>query len=262
LGLYALLAVFFLVLLADWGFRQQGSTAPADASRVYCLAPAHTGGLVTAAVSLGLAAPGSTTIAMHVNNQVLSLDKWRTGHVSDFERACDAYAEANMSGQAAPAPATGGIQALLDILLPVIAGAVLTMGIGTAKDASDQRRAQAAELRTGWHAFRSAAETFVAQCLQSQGGLPPTDDVDAKRRALEATLREVRDQHGKDGKAPVTEGILQGLDGELGTSVALNWSGDKLGRARQVRASLDTFGPQVEKVAGALERKIWPSRNL
>jgi hypothetical protein len=229
---------------------------------VYCLAPAHTDGLVTAAVSLDLAAPGSTTIAMHINNQVLSLDQWRSGHARSFERACDAYAEANMSGQAAPAPATGGIQALLDILLPIIAGAVLTMGIGNAKDASDQRRAQAAELRTDWHAFRSAAESFVDQCVESQRGRPSAVDLDSKRRALEAGLREVKDQRGKDGKAPVTERILQALDRELGVGVALDWDGDKRARARQIKASLDTSESQLEKVAGALGRKIWLSRNL
>lgn len=230
---------------------------------MYCLAPAHLDGLVDAAVSLGLAGVGSSPGAMRVGGREISLARWRAADSADFQQACDAYATANMPASApavsAPAAESSGIQTVLDILLPVIAGALLTMAADDFKQASDRRWAEADELRTDWQAFHTTVLSYLRERQKALAtGLPSATDLDAKRRALQATLRKIRSQHRK---SPTIGGLQDKLTGELGPSIAGDWDG-KDSRAKQITDCLDAFGSSLEQVASALERRIWLSSKL
>lgn len=262
MAVYALLLLVFVVF-AYWGLQRPGNAAARDANLVYCLAPAHVDGLVNAAESLGLVGAGSAPAAMLVGGQKLSLARWRAAHGADFQRACDAYATAAMPAQAPDAQSTG-IQAVLTILLPVIAGALLTMAADDFKQTADRRWAQADELRTDWTAFESAVQAYVRTRRSAlTGGRPSPDDLAAKRRTLMATLRKIHAQHRK---SPTIRTLQDNLAGELGPSIADGWDGKDTAevstRAKQITDCLDTSGSSLDKVAGALERRIWLSSKL
>jgi hypothetical protein len=262
MAVYALLLLVFLAF-ADWGFQRHGNAATEDADLVYCLAPAHLDGLVNAAVSLGLAGAGSDPGAVRAGGQTLPLAEWRAADGADFRRACDAYATVSMPARPQDAQSTG-VQAVLAILLPVIAGALLTMAADDFKQAADRRWAQADELRTDWMAFESAVRSYVrARRSTLTGGRPSVDDLGAKRRTLAATLRKIHAQHRK---SPTIGTLHDNLAGELGPSIADGWDGKDTAevstRAKQITDCLDTFRSSLEKVAGALERRIWLSSKL
>jgi hypothetical protein len=254
---YALLLLFFLAA-AEWGFRASDGTASRDANLVYCLAPAHLDGLVNAAVSLGLAGVGSDPAAMHVRKQNLPLTQWRAAHKADFDRACDAYATSSNPAPAAAAPGAG-VQSVLDILLPVIAGALLTVAADDIKRMADRRWAEAVELRAAWAAFRAAVQAYLKERAKPlTRGLPPTTELDVRRGDLKAVLLKIRFQHRK---SPTIEGLQDKLIDDLGQPITEGWDG-KESRAKQITDCLGTYGTSLEKVAGILERRIWLSRKL
>lgn len=257
MAIYALLLLVFLALV-EWGFQASDNAAGQDANLVYCLAPAHLDGLANAAASLGLVGAGSSPAAMHVGGHTFSLGEWHTSDSADFKRACDAYAMASMPAQASAEQSTG-LQAVLDILLPVIAGALLTMAADDFRQASDRRWAEADELRTDWEAFESAVQSYVREWQRVLAeSRPASSDLDAKRTALAATLRKIHSHHRK---SPTIRTLQNKLADGLGPSIADGWNG-KDARAKQITDCLGTFGSSLEKVAAALERRIWLSSKL
>ena len=267
IAVYALLLLVVLVLV-EWGFQHSGNATSADANQVYCLAPSNQGGLVHAAVSLGVAAPGSTPRAVSVSGRKLTLMQWRAADDSGFHRSCDAYAAAFEPAAPAQGKQDSGIQQLLTILLPVMVGAFLTLAADDAKQASDRRWTQAGELRADWNAYQSAVESYVRRRQDTaRSGEPSAADVEASRRALRATLLKIQSQHRK---SPTIVGLQQDLDGDLGPAIANGWGKGDNGsdpasrnqRANEIRGCLETFGSSLQKVAGALERRIWLSSKL
>jgi hypothetical protein len=258
MAVYALLLLVSLVLV-DWGFQASGNTAAQDADIVDCLAPGHLDGLVSAAVSLGLAGAGSTPDMMRVGARELSVTEWRAADVADFQRACDAYAATSMPAQAS-APQDGGVQTVLTILLPVIAGGLLTMAADDFKQASDRRWAQADKMRADWAEFGTAVRDYVRarRSPLAEGG-PSPDELDTRRQTLAATLRNIRSQHRK---SPTIRTLQENLLGELGPSISDGWDGGDSARAKQITDCLDAFGSSLERVAGALERRVWLSSKL
>jgi hypothetical protein len=260
---YALLVLVFLVL-ADWGLQTSGNAAARDADLVYCLGPARLDGFVNAAVSLGLAGAGSSPAAMRVDGRKLSLAEWHAEDSGDFQRTCDAFAATAFPSRAQTPGEQGGFPTVLTILLPVVAGALITMAADDVKEASNRRWAQADELRADWRAFESAIRAYVRDRQRALAeGLPPTDDLDAKRRTLAATLRKIHSQHRK---SPNIRTLQSYLDGGLGSAIADGWGGSGAeggnARVKQITHWLSTFGSSLEKVAGALERRIWLSSRL
>lgn len=255
MAVYALLLLFFLAV-AEWAFHTSDDTATRDANLVYCLAPARLDGLVNAAVSLGLADAGSSPAAMHVRKRNLPLAQWHAADEADFDRACDAYAAA---ARPAPAAQGTGIQSVLDILLPVIAGALLTLAADDVRREGDRRWAEADELRAAWVAFRAAAQSYVKERMKPlTTSLPPTTELDARRGDLDAVLGKIRFQHRK---SPTIRSLQDKLNDDLGRSITANWD-RKDSRAKHITNCLGTYGTSLEKVAGILERRIWLSRKL
>lgn len=256
LAVYGLLLLVFIVL-ADWGLRTRDNATTQDAELVYCLAPAHLDGLVNAGAALGVVGPGSQPSTIFVDDKKLSLSQWRAADGGDFQRACDAYATANMSAQ--PAGTPNGVEATLEILLPVIAGALLTMAADDVRRASDRRKEIAGQLRANWQAFETAATSFARDCAKPVGGgLQPTGDLDAKRRAAQEALRMLPSSYRK---LPAVKALQDDLSrGPLGPSIATGWDGDaagKVDRLNRVTESLSPYRDSVESVAEALERRLW-----
>lgn len=262
IAVYALLLLAALVLV-DWRFEASGGGASQDADTVYCLAPGHLGGLVTAAVNLGLAGSGSSPVAIYAGGRNMPLATWRAADGADFQRACDAYAAAGMTTTAPAGPDTGA-QDILTVLLPVIAGALLTMAADDFKQASDRRWAQADELLADWQVFQAAVLSYTGS-RQSvlRNGIPSPNDVDTARRPLVAILRKI---HSQNRRSPTIRILQDYLAADLGPLIADGWgSGDAAGirsRAEQITDCLDTFGSSLNELAGKLERRIWLSSRL
>jgi hypothetical protein len=268
IAVYALL-LFVALALLDWRLRTPADALSHDADLVYCLAPAHTESLVNAGISLGLGTAGPVPGVLDVGQRDLTPNQWRTVDDSDFERACAALATSSLP---ASMPGSGdegsGIQQVLDVLLPVVAGALLTLAADDVKQASDRRWAQADELRTNWAAFEGSVLSYVKLRLNPPStGLPSLAELDGNRRALQGTLRKIFSQHRK---SPTIRGLRSLLSGSLGSTLSEGWgrSGDpdvnkkRRDRENEVRDCLDNFGADLEKVAATLERGIWLSRKL
>jgi hypothetical protein len=253
-----------MLVLVGWDHIRPGNTTSDDANLVFCLAPAHLDGLASAAVSLGLAQPGSSAATITVDKRVTKLVQWHADDSADFDRACDAFAGANMPASSGSGTPGIGLQTVLGTLLPALAGALLAL-IGTdIKDASDRRWENAAELRTNWSGFKLAAEFFVAKATRATGGLPSADDLDLKRFTLRATLLKVRAQHRRSSifrrrrELTDVETLLQRLTADLGASMASRWGADavadRISRGTEIADSLSDSEPLIDKVADALER--------
>jgi hypothetical protein len=266
MAVYALLLLIALVAV-DWGFQEAGRGGSADASVVYCLLPAHRESLVSAAVSLRLARPGSTAEQVRVGGRHLTLAAWRDADDAGFRRACDALAAASQ-----PAPAAGastGTGAILAVLVPVIAGALLTLAADDFRQASDRRWTLADELRSDWREFYAAVLAYAQRREKAaSGGIPAPAAVDERRRFLSATLRKI---HVHRRRSPTIRNLQDTLaSGSLGPAIAEGWAaGDTLdsaterrNRTDQIRGDLSNALAAVEKIASALERRIWLSSRL
>lgn len=261
MAVYAFLLLVILVVVSG-NFLGSAGTSGRDASLVYCLAPGHAGGLVNAAVALRLADQGSTAAGVLIDGRRLSLDQWRAADAAGFQRSCGAFAAANMPGQPAQAGSAGELATVAGVLLPVVAGALLTMAADDFKQAADRRWAQADELRADWRAYQTTVRRFVADCTSPlRAGLPATGDLAEKRRKLQQTLRKIRAGHRFFSAAAV---LADSLDrGVLGSSLEAGWdtgNAAKAERAREVDACLAAYGEGLEQAATALARKIWLMR--
>lgn len=255
MAIYALLLLVFLVA-ADWAIHRPGDAAAEDANLVYCLAPAHLGGLVNAAETLGLVSPSPSPGTVRAAGRELTLARWRVVDSGDFRRACDAYAAAGIPASAQSNWSADSLEPLLDILLPVIAGALLTMAADDIKQAADRRWAQADELRADWRELENAMVSWVTEARKNQG-IPGTSDVDAKRRLFAATLRKIRSQHRRSSNIKKLSDDFDNLGGPV--ALTAGWD-DPDRRAQQITDSLSSIRTLLEQVASALERGLWPSR--
>lgn len=268
-ALFALL-IFGVFVLLYFLFQPGPDTITQDADLVYCLAPGHQAGLVDAAESLGVVDAGSTPAAVRVAGRPVSLGTWQHRDATDFQEACGAYAApAVQSGGSADAgSASSVIDNLLNILLPVAAGALLTVSIDEFKQGSDRRWAQADELRAAWTAFRGIVDKYVeARRPVPPGTLPEKSEIDALRRALDAKLLTVHSQHRN---SPTVKWLRDQLGQEFGDGIAAGWPGgngaqvpmERAQRADAIRDKLSQFDSSLEVVAGKLERRIWLSSRL
>jgi hypothetical protein len=268
-ALFALL-ILAVFVLADWLFQPGPDTTMQDADLVYCLAPEHQAGLVGAAESLGLAGPGSTPAGVRVAGHPVSLGTWRARNGGDFQRACDAYAAPAFPAGGSPAPASGSsvIGSLLNILLPVAAGAMLALAIDEIKQGASRRWAQADELRAAWGAFRGLIDTYAeGRKKLPSGTLPEKSAIDALRRDLDTMLLTIHSQHRR---SPTVKRLRDQLRQQLGDGIAAGWAGgddpgapaERAKRAKGIKSELQDFDSSLQAMAGKLERRIWLSSKL
>jgi hypothetical protein len=262
MAVYGLLLVIALIAL-DWRLVASGNGVSQDAELVYCLAPAQTGNLVNAAVSLGLADQGSAPGRIRVAGRELTLTQWRATQNESFERACTALAaESTLSTSSAGTGDNGG-QELIDVLLPVVAGALLTLVLDDAKRASDRRWALADELRANWTTFEASVLSYARdRASPPNSGRASLEEVNGNRRALQATLRKILSQRRK---SPTLIALRDALNDALGTALPNGWgrSDDRdvnevrSRREEEVKDCLKNSDTAVQKVASALDSRIW-----
>lgn len=259
--LFALL-ILAVFILAYWIFQPSNDSAVSDADLVYCLAPAHQAGLVNAAVTLGLVGAGSSPAAVRVAKSVIPVGTWQARNSADFQRACDAYAAPALASGGSPAGG-GGLGGVLNVLLPVAVGSLLTLTTDEIKQKSGQRRDQAEALRESWSAFRGVIETYVKERQRlPPDGVPAQSEIDALRRDLATKLRRIHSQYTS---LPAVGGLRDQLTKELGAGIAAGWAtGDseemirrRGERADAVKGTLNAYDSSLRKAARELERGIW-----
>jgi len=265
MAVYALLLLAALALVG-WALQTSQSGDSRDAALVYCLQPAHQGDLVGAAVSLGLADVDSTVGWIRVSGQRLTLAEWRSADDDAFQRACNALAAEAMPAQSGDM-GTGPAE-IWSVLLPVIAGALITLAADDIKQASDRRWVQADQLRAEWKAFDRAVVSYAKSQVGRPGGIPESTEVDESRQDLITSLRQIHSQHRKSPTIGTLKDTLAA--GDLGPAITGGWDSGadqankekRNDRAKQVKVYLGEAESSVEKIAGALERRIWLSSKL
>lgn len=265
-GLFALLILAVLVVVS-WKVQSSSDQDSRDANTAYCLAPGHEEGLVNSAASLGLVGSGSSPSAIRLSHSVIPLTLWRSKDGDAFQRACDADAAPAVRA-GGPSGQGGGPGALLTVLLPAVAGALLTLTINEITQGSDRRWVQADALRESWNAFRGTVEAYVAKKPElNPGTLPTPEEIARLRRDLETKLRVIQSQHRK---SPTVAGLRGQLTAELGTGVTEGWAAGatedafqkRRDQATAITGQLDNFDSSLQKVAGKLEHRIWLSWRL
>jgi hypothetical protein len=245
-----------------------GADGDQDADTVYCLAPAHQAGLVNAAADLDLIASDSTTAKVHVDGSVISLPRWKARHPSDFQQACDAYAAPAFSSSGSSSSGSNGIGALLNILLPVAVGALITLMIDARKEDSTRRWAQADALRESWRDYRAVLDAYLqAKPQLNPAALPEDDAIDPPRRDLARKLRFLHLQHRRS-KAITELTDELGPAGQFGLGFTDGWPAGntpeilltRRRRAEELRKALETFDTGIETVSERLERRAWSLR--
>ncbi|MFI0416708.1 hypothetical protein [Spongiactinospora sp. 9N601] len=161
LGTSGPMVLMFLILALGAPARAD-STDPDEADRllVYCLGARQRADLAAAATTLGLVSPGSAPDEVRLAGRPLTLERWRMVRPDDFDRACRALAtaEPDMRGPESPGPLT----AMLSVLIPVVAGALLTLATTEWRAAAGAGAQTGNELFAASTAFAAAHAAFLA----------------------------------------------------------------------------------------------------
>lgn len=236
----------------------------ADARAVYCLAPAHRADLVAAAVTLGLAESAPNGDRLRVDGPARTPEQWRHRRPADFDRACDALIDA--ARLVTPDRPDSGWTAIWQVLLPVTAGALLTVLTSEWRGARDRGRDRAARLRTVCADFTRTARSYLDGWSETTvGGQPPDEPLRVCRTALFDRLRRTSIRHHRWLFAEQLATDLR--TGPLGTHMTTGWTGlheqsARATRAETVRTRLDRLTADVERVAHAEERPGRPHRDM
>jgi len=268
ISIYALLLLGAIGAIAALLYTRLGSTADVadnDARLVYCMEPSHRDDLIDAAITLGVAQSGSLSGEVRVGSRQMTTANWRKARRAGFDRACDAITAASIPATQDSSSQDSALKSLLDILLPVAAGALLTLAIDDLHTASDRGWAKADELRSSWRSFARSVTDYIQNRLKaSQYGVPASRAVDERRNDLAANLRDIYARHRRSGRI---KGLRDQIDeGTLGYHMALDWAiGDdeqskasRENRAAGIRTALEEAEISLEKVAHAMEHLIWP----
>jgi hypothetical protein len=240
------------------------AAAPAwagDGDTVFCLGHQRSR-LVDTAVMLGLVsrvgASGEVRPRGAPATTRLTLEKWRSDEGDDFDQACDALiatVQLEKSGRAAgPSPLTS----LLTLLVPLVAGSLLTWIVGLQMAVFNGRQNLAAVLSASGRLLRGEAESLVAALTDPKGGTaPPTDRLWRARADLVTQLEQVRALRSRwTVPKKVAEKLYDNAFLER-FAVAKFRSGDDAARAKartDVMAAVQEITQDVEDMSLALQR--------
>jgi hypothetical protein len=182
-----------------------------DARDVFCLQPSEQGALADAAVSLGVARPGSTKNEILAGDAGVSVFDWRDQHNDDFVRACDALAAVRGKAAAAGTSVGGVVLSLLTIVLT----SALTFAGTRRQNRSTRGQADAGELRTAVSAYSSAANEYLDSVVPFPAG--PATEMETAREVLVGRLLGVVER--EPGWLAVRDVVDLLRDGELGPSL-------------------------------------------
>ncbi|RBQ16061.1 hypothetical protein DP939_32670 [Spongiactinospora rosea] len=177
--------VLMLLILVLAAPAHAGSDDPDEADRllVYCLAARQRADLAAAATTLGLVSPGSAPEEVRLAGRPLTLERWRTLRPGDFDRACRALAAADPDLREPESP--GPLAAMLSVLIPVIAGALLTLAT------TEWRAAAGAGAQTGNELFDAATVFAAAHAVFLVGWRRGDADVAALESARETLAAKI-----------------------------------------------------------------------
>ncbi|MFG2000878.1 hypothetical protein ACGFNU_17205 [Spirillospora sp. NPDC048911] len=238
-----------------------GADKGKDAQVVFCLASDQRPRLADAATALGVASAGTARDRVSVSGRDMDLDAWRKAEPKAFDRVCSALYAA--SKESAPG-ASGGLNwvALLTILLPVAAGAGLTVLTTDWRSARDVGRLRGDALRRATQAYVQAVSGYVG--AQGGGARPPAEAVTRTGGELDAQLRQVEVLRRRWAAPGRLRAAL--ADEPLGDSLTEGWPGlkadEREARVHAVNAALRSIQDGAENVARALELPGRPHRQM
>ncbi|WP_250031073.1 hypothetical protein [Paractinoplanes maris] len=240
------------------------AAAPAwadDGDRVFCLGQQRSR-LVDTAVMLGLvdrvADPaGGVHPRSAPAGTALTLERWRSEEGDDFDQACQALIATVQLEKSGRAPGPSMLTTVLTLLVPLVAGSLLTWLIGLQMAVFNGRQTLAASLRASARLLRNEAESLVAALTDPRGGtVPPTDRLWRARADLVMQLEQVKAlRAGWDAPRRVAEKLY---DKSFLDSFAVGrFRGSDEGRATaegDAMTTVENLAQEVERVSLALQR--------
>ncbi|UZI31675.1 hypothetical protein [Streptomyces sp. VB1] len=225
-----------------------------DSARVFCQAKDNRRPLVQAGISIGVLSPTSTVDSLRIPKAsdfsgADAIKSWAKNRSGDFKKTCHALVGAAALGQG-NSPKKESRFDFLTWLLPVVAGALLTMIAAEAQAGRSRKLSGADELRLAAANFRDATNRYVTGWVESLGGgRPSTADVDQSRLNLVSSLRKA----SLRGAWPFVNQLVSVLEGDkYGADLSKDWTGtqtDTRLKAEAVRSHLTRLEADVEQVA-------------
>lgn len=235
------------------------AATPDDARNVVCLSASGRQEVVEAASALGLVTAASTSAAVDPEGggtEALTLDAWRKARPDEFRRACAAHVAAQALTRGAPSASAPG-PGLLSWLLPLVVGALLTMGAAEIRSARDRGLANANGIRTAIAAFRDAVSVYGTEWAETTVGARPSPvGVDTARRQLIAVLRRATAERSRWRFAELLVSDLESL--RYRAELKDGWQADRTAgrlevRGERVGALLGALESDAERIAVAVE---------
>jgi hypothetical protein len=246
------------LLLAAAGCGILGDDARRDADLVYCLDPGNRAELVRAASALGLARPGTAPDHVIVSGREMTIEEWRSAHGRDFERGCAALATS------ARPPTTvvqgTGLDSVVGVLLPVLAGALLSWLSAEARARSITAQMEADNLRSAVRAYVNACNALGrAWSGPIRASRPDDEPVRRRHDDVDAQLRRCAVLHRRwKVLARRRRELAELTNGTLREDQVTDWAdlddSERPEYAREIRSRLETFEADTERIAEALER--------
>lgn len=239
-----------------------GNDTERDARLTYCLSPDQRSALIDTAAVLGLADRGDGPDRLVVAGGETTLEAWRKSRPDDFDRSCEALTE---SARIRSGPPAGDeLNSTLNVLLPVVIGAILAWLTGEWRAKAVTARLEADTLRSAARGYANVCNAYIRDWTGPAGqGRPDAEPVRARRDDLDAQLRRAGVLHPR-WRAPkalrgsLTELTRHTLREDLADTLPRGWvdltADERQHYALVLRSELDQFDASAEQVAEALER--------
>ncbi|WP_126931306.1 hypothetical protein [Streptomyces sp. NP10] len=230
------------------------AVALSDSESVFCQAKSNRQSLVDAGISIGVLSSASSVDSLRVPKAADfsgadALSAWAKSRTGDFKKTCQALIGAAALGQG-NSPKKESRFDFFTWLLPIVAGALLTMIAAEAQAGRSRKLSGADELRLAAATFRDATNRYVTGWAESLGGgRPSTVDIGQSRLNLVSSLRKA----SLRGTWPFADQLVSLLEGDMyGADIGKGWTGtqtDTRLKAEAVRSHLTRLEADVEQVA-------------
>jgi hypothetical protein len=257
-----LVAVGLMVsLVLESGTRD---TNDSDVDNVYCQAPAHLPEVVDAAKALGLVDPNSGHGIVHETNGSpgLTIAVWRQRAPTKFQRACTAVVGAAQlpTGNASATASSNGLMSTINVLIPVLLGALLTLLVAEWRASRDRDRAEADGIRAAAAEFTRAVDGYLQGRTATVGGLPDAGPSVDRLRDLVRLLRQslLRRESWTDLGADVAELAKADIRQKWFDGWPTGTADSRTVMADRVRGKVADWVNAADGVALAIERRAVP----
>ncbi|MGW4757280.1 hypothetical protein [Streptomyces chartreusis] len=244
-------AILFFTCLLQTPYAYAGDVAKHQI--VFCLSSTQRTALVEAARNLDLLDDSSTPNYLKKGNQtykgISAVKNWSKGQRKDFDETCSALTQATSIGRG-NSPKEESSLDFLNWLLPIIAGAILTLLATELQGIRARRMAAADAIRTAIAAFRDALIDYTTEWTESTtGGEPSITPLDKQRTQLITALRKV----GMGRKWPFLQRLTDDLEGSrFRDDLTIGWRGTEADRhlkAETIHSHMTRLEADTEQVA-------------